>query len=567
MGQIGRHFPQVNSLAVPPLERHSGRMRQGRGVWIATRGGGRPSAELYQLGTGAAGTGTAPAPHFELGDIRRLGRRLLRAAVTSARVEPPATVAQILAGHLGAEAASVPVVGETWPSYEHVNVQVALNRWLARPGRQSTLVGITAFQHRMFSLADLAQPAMAEHGPGVGSVAMTSLPIGPGGATMSCVRCGLYVVTDSGDGPKLALLLREGDAHGPQPGLVVEVACADSERSASILAELRALALEHNVFRGQVLAFGSEMFGGFGPGDAPVTFRERPSIGPDSLVLPAGTLELIEQQVIGVARHRDRLLASGQHLKRGLLLYGPPGTGKTHTVRYLLSQLDEVTAVILSGNALMFVGQACSIARALQPALVVIEDVDLIAEERGMHPGQHPLLFQLLNEMDGLGDDTDVTFVLTTNRADLLEPALAARPGRIDEAVELPLPDEDGRMRLLDLYKGPMELRLADAEAVVGRTAGVTASFLKEVLRRAALQAAGRASSEEGSGDRDAGSVVGPLTVTDADMRAALDQLLDERSRITRVLLGGERADRAAVRPPQPWLHAMPPGDGYIIEQ
>ncbi len=54
-----------------------------------------------------------------------------------------------------------------------------------------------------------------------------------------------------------------------------------------------------------------------------------------------------------------------------------------------------------------------------------------------MHPGQHPLLFQLLNEMDGLAEDADVVFVLTTNRADLLEPALAARPGRVDQAIEL----------------------------------------------------------------------------------------------------------------------------------
>ena len=73
--------------------------------------------------------------------------------------------------------------------------------------------------------------------------------------------------------------------------------------------------------------------------------------------------------------------------------------------------------------------------------MVVVEDVDLIAEDRGEHPGQHPLLFQLLNEMDGLAEDADVVFVLTTNRADVLEPALAARPGRVDQAVELGLPD------------------------------------------------------------------------------------------------------------------------------
>src|ERR687888_1543779 len=89
----------------------------------------------------------------------------------------------------------------------------------------------------------------------------------------------------------------------------------------------------------------------------------------------------------------------------------------------------------------------------LQPATILLEDVDLIAEERTQQDsGCNVLLFELLNQMDGLADDADILFLLTTNRPDILEPALAARPGRIDEAVELPLPDADGRRALFDLY-------------------------------------------------------------------------------------------------------------------
>jgi cell division protease FtsH len=58
--------------------------------------------------------------------------------------------------------------------------------------------------------------------------------------------------------------------------------------------------------------------------------------------------------------------------------------------------------------------------------------------------GENPLLFELLNEMDGLSEDADVIFTLTTNRPDLLEPTLAARPGRVDQATEIPLPDAGG---------------------------------------------------------------------------------------------------------------------------
>ena len=102
--------------------------------------------------------------------------------------------------------------------------------------------------------------------------------------------------------------------------------------------------------------------------------------------------------------------------------------------------------------------------------------------------------------MDGLGEDADVTFLLTTNRADMLEAALATRPGRVDHAAELPLPDAEARRRLIRLYQGSLVLDLAGPETVISRTEGVTASFLKELLRRAALQAA----EDEGSGDAPA---------------------------------------------------------------
>jgi ATP-dependent 26S proteasome regulatory subunit len=198
-------------------------------------------------------------------------------------------------------------------------------------------------------------------------------------------------------------------------------------------------------------------------------------------------------------------------------------------VRYLLGKLPGVTVIVISGRALGRITEACSVARALQPAAVVVEDVDLIAEERTGRSDAHPLLFQLLNEMEGLNAAADVTFLLTTNRADLLEPALADRPGRVDLAAELPLPDAAARRQLLRLYAGGLALDGVDLDAVVGRTDGVTAPFLKELLRKAALIAA----------EADAGGD-GPLRVTDADLATALDELLAGRSQLTRVLLGGQ---------------------------
>ena len=202
--------------------------------------------------------------------------------------------------------------------------------------------------------------------------------------------------------------------------------------------------------------------------------------------------------------------------------------GKTHSVRYLISELAGTTVVELTGETLHGIREACSVARALQPAMIVVEDVDLIAEERSHYGGETPLLFTLLNEMDGLDEDADVVFLLTTNRADLLEPALASRPGRVDQAVHVELPDRESRRRLVELYRGNLDIDLSRLEGVLDRTDGVTASFLKELLRRAAVVAADLQDRPE----------EGRLHVSADDLDSALDDLLDTRNQMTRAVLG-----------------------------
>jgi ATP-dependent 26S proteasome regulatory subunit len=131
--------------------------------------------------------------------------------------------------------------------------------------------------------------------------------------------------------------------------------------------------------------------------------------------------------------------------------------------------------------------------------------------------------------VDGPAPDDDRGLELTTNRADLLEPAPAARPGRVDQADELMLPDRDARRALFDLYRGDPAMDLSGLDEVLDRTDGVTASFLEELIRRAALFAAERTDD-------------GALAVSAADLTAALDELLDTRNAMTRTLLGaGDR--------------------------
>ncbi len=157
--------------------------------------------------------------------------------------------------------------------------------------------------------------------------------------------------------------------------------------------------------------------------------------------------------------------------------------------------------------------------------MVVMEDVDLIARERTDmdSPCEEVLLNKLLNEMDGLKEDAEIFFVLTTNRPESLEAALASRPGRIDQAIEFPLPDGDGRRKLVTLYapKGLLDENLVDE--VVRRTDGVSAAFIKEFMRRATQFSVERNQDTH---------------LTHQDLDLALDEMLFKGGSLNRKLLG-----------------------------
>ena len=140
---------------------------------------------------------------------------------------------------------------------------------------------------------------------------------------------------------------------------------------------------------------------------------------------------------------------------------------------------------------------------ALVPLCLVEDHVDFIGISRDRQEvGANALLFELLNQMDGLAEDADILYVLTTNRPDIMEPALAAHSGRIDQAIEVPLPDDSCRRRLLDLYSKELDLRVEDMDRLVARTKGVSGAFIRELLRKAALLAADESDRGRACGQR-----------------------------------------------------------------
>ena len=289
------------------------------------------------------------------------------------------------------------------------------------------------------------------------------------------------------------------------------------ETLATALDEVR----RHSVYRGRAIAV--ERVAAFRE-EIKVRFHEIRPTHRDEIVLPGEVLEVIERNVLGMLKHAPALRAAGRSMRRGLLFHGPPGTGKTMMVRYLSHACRDHTVVLLTRSSSLPVREACQIARLLAPSIVVLEDVDILAEDR--QTNRCPLvLHDLLDEMDGLGPRDEVTFLLTTNRPEILEPALAGRPGRIDQAIAFPLPDDAGRRRLFGVYGKGLDLSALDLEEWVAQTAGSSPAFIEELLRKAALLVA----------ERDGQSV---LKLGDDDLRAALRELVLFGGELTQRLLG-----------------------------
>lgn len=436
-------------------------------------------------------------------------------AAEGVHTDGPASVAQTVAEHLGADPTIMPMLTAKFRFFDDINLQTALDGWSTRAGHSARLHGVSSppltnsiYRHPPFASL-LSSPRTCFAG-----VRYARRACGVG-EHMLCLDCGLLLLRGP-QGP-VAAWVRE-DGRRPYGQRAVDVIAPTIDVAEAFIADLKGLMRQVNRYRGQFLQLRSDA-----TGNVSVDFRPKPVVERDEVVLPDGVLEGIEAHAIGIGRRAAQLAAAGRHLKRGLLLHGPPGTGKTHTVRYLGAQLPEATMFVMAGSAMGWLPFIKDFARDVAPAIVVLDDVDLIAEDRSL-PGMAPrsMLFALLDTMDGTREDADILFVCTSNRADTLERAIAARPGRIDHAVEIGLPDASCRERLFALYGSGLDLQVHDMAALLERTEGVTASFIKELLRRALTLALSE----------------GQTAVTDDHVNAALDALLDPANPLTPALLG-----------------------------
>jgi len=203
----------------------------------------------------------------------------------------------------------------------------------------------------------------------------------------------------------------------------------------------------------------------------------------DDIIIASEVREILWRNVIDLHLRRDLLKAHHVPVRRGILLYGPPGTGKTFACRYLCGKLPQTTRIIVTGTALLQVNSIFSLARMLQPSLVILEDVDLVFSSREVNL-YSSVLGDLLDQMDGLRPYEDIGFVLTTNAIDRMEAAIKDRPGRISQCVHFGAPEPELRRRYLLRYLQRYQMGKLDLDMLVHDSKGATQAFLKEWVHR-----------------------------------------------------------------------------------
>ncbi len=167
-------------------------------------------------------------------------------------------------------------------------------------------------------------------------------------------------------------------------------------------------------------------------------------------------------------------------------------------------------------------------ARYLQPTMIVFEDIDLIAEHRDSN-GLATVLGELMNQIDGCDVNDQVLFVMNTNSIGRLEDAVRNRPGRIDQIVDIPLPDRDARLRLLFHFANGIRLEgIRREEAndnslmnILNKTDGMTPAMIKEIVKRATVLAVTQIQESSSSRELEMSS----LNVTEADLMLAAQQV------------------------------------------
>lgn len=227
---------------------------------------------------------------------------------------------------------------------------------------------------------------------------------------------------------------------------------------------------------------------------------------PVETYLDIGGLDIQKQEIREAVElpltHHELYKQIGIDPPRGVLMYGPPGTGKTMMAKAVAnattaSFINVVGSEFVQkylGEGPRMVRDVFRLARENSPAIIFIDEIDAIATKRfdaqtGADREVQRILLELLNQMDGFDQTTNVKVIMATNRADTLDPALL-RPGRLDRKIEFPNPDRRQKRLVFSACTSKMNLSdEVDLEDWVNRPDKISAADIAAICQEAGMQA------------------------------------------------------------------------------
>ncbi len=199
---------------------------------------------------------------------------------------------------------------------------------------------------------------------------------------LRCLKNGVWFLEEGLN--RFVVLFAAVERYGETTGVQLQIGTVNNADGTRITQEffrhLEDSVLKAESYRGKILSLEQEH--SYSGQSAGIRVHKLRTVEREQVILPRKTLELLDRNVIEFVRQRPRLAQFRQATKKGLLFYGPPGTGKTHTIHYLAKALPGHTTLLITAEQVGLLAEYMTLARLLQPSLVVIEDVDLIGSDR-----------------------------------------------------------------------------------------------------------------------------------------------------------------------------------------
>ena len=237
----------------------------------------------------------------------------------------------------------------------------------------------------------------------------------------------------------------------------------------------------------------------------------------DSIVISDKYRNIIDRNIVNFIANIENYKELRLPTSRGVLITGPPGTGKTLLCETIINQVN-CTKIYVTSDSVSNVGdikQVYEVARTLAPTIVIIEDIDTLGGLDRREGGNHPLLGEFLNCLNGVGSNEGVVTLATTNYPKHLDMALIDRPGRIDLRIEFGLPDKILREHIFKKYLDELPTKKIDYQKLSKLSEGMTGAYIREVVMSAFII------SQEGEGKITQEIMVEALNCV-SDMRKSL---------------------------------------------